>query len=79
MVRSRHAPADHHAFAARRRPAQLRSRMLGWAIFPRTVENFLQLPPERMLSIGYAKEENPVNKMKTERAPLVEVADFIDV
>lgn len=53
--------------------------MLGWAIFPRTVENFLQLPPERMLSIGYAKEENPVNKMKTERAPLVEVADFIDV
>ncbi|MDP9962878.1 nitroreductase [Variovorax paradoxus] len=52
-----------------------------WAILPRTVESFLQLPPKRMLftgmSIGYEKEDSPVNKMKTERAPLADVADFI--
>lgn len=52
-----------------------------WAIFPRTVEKFLQLPPERMLfagmSIGYAKEDSPINQMATERAPLAEVADFM--
>lgn len=52
-----------------------------WAIYPRTVESFLRLPPERMLftgmSIGYAKEDSPVNQMETERAPLGEVTDFI--
>ncbi|HYP85066.1 nitroreductase [Variovorax sp.] len=52
-----------------------------WAMYPRTIGQFLQLPPERMLftgmAIGYADRDVPLDALVTERAPLGEVAQFI--
>lgn len=52
-----------------------------WAIYPRTVEEFLKLPTERMLfcgmAIGYENEDRPINQLETLRAPLSEVVEFI--
>ena len=52
-----------------------------WALYPRTISEFLNLPPERMLfcgmSIGYADPAQPANQLVTTRAPLDEVAQFI--
>jgi nitroreductase len=51
-----------------------------WAIYPKTIGNFLSLPAERMLftgmSIGYADPDHALEGFMTERAPLTEVAEF---
>jgi len=44
------------------------------------VGQFLALPPERMLfcgmSMGYRDESHPINRLRTDRAPLEEFASF---
>lgn len=54
-----------------------------WAIYPRTIGAFLELPAERMLftgmSIGHANRDKPLAALVTERAPLAEVAQFIGI
>ncbi|MGJ7541633.1 nitroreductase [Variovorax sp. LT1R16] len=54
-----------------------------WAIYPKTIGNFLSLPAERMLftgmSIGYADPDHALEGFTTERAPLAEVAEFIGI
>ncbi|MEK8052323.1 nitroreductase [Ideonella sp. DXS22W] len=51
-----------------------------WSVYPKTVGDFLGLPPERMLftgmAIGYANPEHPVNALQAQRAPLEEFATF---
>lgn len=51
-----------------------------WAIYPKTIGAFLELPPERMLfcgmAIGYADPNEPANRLVSERAPLEEFASF---
>jgi nitroreductase len=52
-----------------------------WARYPRSVGRVLHLPPERMLfagmAIGYANPAHPVNRLRSERAALSEVVEFI--
>ena len=52
-----------------------------WAAFPKTVGEFLALPPERMLftgmAIGHADPHHALHGFRAERAPLDEVAEFI--
>jgi len=54
-----------------------------WAIYPKTIGGFLNLPAERMLftgmSIGHADRDQPLDALVTERAPLAEVAEFIGI
>jgi nitroreductase len=49
-----------------------------WSLWFRTVGDFLQLPPERMLfcgmALGYRDENHPINRLRTDRAPLEEFA-----
>jgi nitroreductase len=51
-----------------------------WAAWYRIVGQFLALPPERMLfcgmSMGYRDESHPINRLRTDRAPLEEFASF---
>lgn len=51
-----------------------------WTNWHRTVGDFLQLPPERMLfcglALGYRDETHPVNRLVTDRAPLEEFVEF---
>lgn len=51
-----------------------------WAGWHRIVSEFLRLPPELMLfcgmSLGYRDESHPVNRLRTDRAPLEEFATF---
>jgi nitroreductase len=51
-----------------------------WAVYPETIGQFLNIPPERMLftgmAIGYADPNAPVNKLVARRAPLEEFAEF---
>lgn len=51
-----------------------------WSLYPQTLGEFLDLPPQRMLfcgmSIGYADPEAPVNRLHAERAPLEAFAEF---
>jgi nitroreductase len=51
-----------------------------WSVWHRTVGGFLQVPPERMLfsgmALGYRDESAPINRLRTDRAPLSEIADF---
>jgi nitroreductase len=51
-----------------------------WAAVHRTVAEHLALPPERILycglALGYADENDPVNRWRTERAPLEDFATF---
>ncbi len=51
-----------------------------WASWHRTVTEFLGLPPELMLfcglAIGYRDESAPINRLRTDRAPLDEFATF---
>lgn len=51
-----------------------------WAAVHRTVVEHLELPPERILycglALGYAAEEAPVNRWRTDRAPLEDFATF---
>lgn len=51
-----------------------------WAAVHSTVEHQLALPPDRILycgmALGYADEEAPINRWRTERAPLEDFATF---
>ena len=51
-----------------------------WAMWHRTVAEFVGMPPARMLfcgmGLGYMDEANPINRLRTERAPLEEFAAF---
>jgi nitroreductase len=51
-----------------------------WAAVHKTVAAHLALPPERILycgmALGYADEEAPVNRWRTERAPVADFATF---
>lgn len=51
-----------------------------WTTWHRTVSDFLGLPPELMLfcglAIGYRDDSAPVNRLRTERAPLEQFARF---
>jgi nitroreductase len=51
-----------------------------WAAWHRTVTEFLAVPPELMLfcgmAIGYRDEAAPINRLRTDRAPLEEFAKF---
>ncbi|WP_103727663.1 nitroreductase [Novosphingobium sp. HII-3] len=51
-----------------------------WALYPRTLETFLQVPPAHMLftgmSIGWKDEEEPANGLVAQRAPLSEFVRF---
>jgi nitroreductase len=49
-----------------------------WSVWHRTVGEFLALPPELMLfsgmALGYRDEAAPINRLRTDRAPLEEIA-----
>jgi len=51
-----------------------------WASWHRTVSEFLGLPAELMLfcglAIGYRDESAPINRLRTDRAPVEEFATF---
>jgi nitroreductase len=51
-----------------------------WAIWHKTVGEFVRIPPESMLfcglSIGYMDEDHPINGLRTDRAPLEEFVTF---
>jgi len=54
-----------------------------WAIYPKTIGDFIELPAERMLftgmAIGYADRSRAIDALVTPRAPLDEVAQFIGI
>jgi nitroreductase len=49
-----------------------------WAMWHKTVAEFLEMPPELMLfagmALGYADDDHPINTLRTDRAPLSDVA-----
>jgi nitroreductase len=49
-----------------------------WANWHRTVSEFLNLPPEHMLfcgmALGFRDEAAPINRLRSDRAPLEEFA-----
>lgn len=51
-----------------------------WAIWPKTIAEFLNMPPELMLfcgmGLGYMDETAPINRLRTDRAPMEEWASF---
>jgi len=51
-----------------------------WAIYPRTIGQFLDLPADRMLfcgmSIGFVDETDKANQFSSRRAPLADFARF---
>jgi len=54
-----------------------------WAMWPETVRAFVEMPEDLMLfcglAVGYMDEAHPINTLRTERAPLEEIATFIDI
>ncbi|MDD3446427.1 MAG: nitroreductase, partial [Zavarzinia sp.] len=52
-----------------------------WAIWHRSVGEFLKLPPELMLfagmALGYRDGDHPINRFRSERAPLEEFTTFL--
>ena len=52
-----------------------------WSAFHSTVAKFLALPVDQMLycgmALGYADHDHPINRWRTERAPLDEIARFL--
>lgn len=52
-----------------------------WSAFHSTVAEFIGLPEEQMfycgMAIGYADLDHPVNRWRTERAPLEDIARFL--
>lgn len=54
-----------------------------WAIWHKTLGEFLSMPPEMMLfcgmGIGTMDEAHPINTLRTDRAPLGEFATFVGV
>jgi len=51
-----------------------------WSVWHRTVGEFLRLPPELLLfagmALGYRDESAPINRLRTDRAPLEEFAEL---
>jgi len=51
-----------------------------WSLWPRTVGDCLQLPPNLMLfagmALGYGDSSHPVNTLRTDRAPLEDFASL---
>jgi len=51
-----------------------------WSVWHRTVGEFLRLPPELLLfagmALGYRDESAPINRLRTDRAPLGEFAEL---
>jgi len=51
-----------------------------WSVWHRTVGEFLSLPPEQLLlagmALGHRDEAAPINRLRTDRAPLEEFADL---
>jgi nitroreductase len=51
-----------------------------WSVWYRTVGGFLQSPPEFMLfsgmALGYRDDSAPINRLRTDRAPLEEFAEL---
>jgi nitroreductase len=51
-----------------------------WSVWYPTIEQFLEMPAELMvfagMSLGYRDETAPINSLRTDRAPLSEVATF---
>jgi nitroreductase len=51
-----------------------------WSLWPNTVREFLNMPAELMLfcgvALGHADPDAPVNRLRSERAPLGEIASF---
>ncbi|TRW17475.1 nitroreductase [Glacieibacterium frigidum] len=51
-----------------------------WAIYPKTIGEFIGIPPERMLftgmAIGFKDSADPANAMQARRAPLGDFASF---
>jgi nitroreductase len=51
-----------------------------WSVWPRTVGGFLGLPPELLLfsgmALGWRDPAAPINRLRTQRAPLEEVAEL---
>jgi nitroreductase len=51
-----------------------------WTNWHKTVGEFLALPPQRILfcglALGYRDESHPVNRLRTDRAPLEEFVEF---
>jgi len=47
-----------------------------WALWHKSIAEFVAMPPELMLfcgmALGYQDEANPINRLRTERAPLEE-------
>lgn len=54
-----------------------------WSVWYKTVSDFFAVPPELMLfcgmGIGYMDESHPINTLRTERAPLEEIATFVGI
>ncbi|NOT39892.1 MAG: nitroreductase [Alphaproteobacteria bacterium] len=54
-----------------------------WAIWHKTLGEFLSIPPELMLfcgmGIGHMDEAHPINTLRTDRAPLDEFATFVGI
>jgi len=54
-----------------------------WAVWHKTVAEFLSLRPEMMLfcgmAVGHSDETAAINRLKTDRAPLEEIATFVGV
>lgn len=53
-----------------------------WAVYPKTIGEFLKLPAERMLfagmAIGYANNDNPINQLRTPRAEAREIITVVE-
>lgn len=53
-----------------------------WALYPKTVGEFLKLEEEQMLfagmAVGYGNYDNPVNQLRTKRASQEEIVSFLE-
>jgi nitroreductase len=53
-----------------------------WAMFHRTVRDYLSIPENELIfcgmAIGHADESHPVNSLVSERAPLEEIVTFVE-
>ena len=54
-----------------------------WSVWHKTIAEFFSTPEELMLfcgmGIGYMDESHPINTLRTERAPLEEIATFVGI
>ncbi len=54
-----------------------------WSVWHKTVAEFFATPDELMLfcgmGIGYMDESHPINTLRTDRAPLEEIATFVGI